>query len=133
MPPLADALPGAQRAVARFLGALPRSARVVVFCHFDADGLAAGAVFGRALPRLGFEDVVVVPSERGESAFSDRARARLAALGPAALIVTDLGVNAGGVLTNVPTLYVDHHLPAGRPDGAAVVSGYGWDPIPNSS
>ena len=118
----------------RWLDALPRSARVVVFCHFDADGLAAGAVAGRALPRLGFTDVRVVPSGKGESAFGDPARARLTALRPDALVVTDLGVNAAGVLPGVPTLYVDHHQPAGAPEAPAVVaSGYGWDPVPNSS
>jgi single-stranded-DNA-specific exonuclease len=49
-------------------------------------------------------------------------------------VVTDLGVNAAGVLPGVPTLYVDHHQPTGAPEAPAVVaSGYGWDPVPNSS
>ncbi|BDP44333.1 hypothetical protein DAETH_43020 (plasmid) [Deinococcus aetherius] len=132
--PLQTALPAAREATRTFLGALSPAGRVVVFCHFDADGLSAGALFGRALPRLGFRDVRVVPSGRGESAFSDRARVRLAALNPAALVVTDLGVNGRGVLPDVPTLYVDHHQPGGTPTGnATVVSGYGWDPIPASA
>jgi single-stranded-DNA-specific exonuclease len=131
--PLEVALSGARGTVAGWLDARERGGRLVVFCHFDADGLAAGAVLGRALPRLGFTDVLVVPSGRGESAFSDAARARLAALAPAALVVTDLGVSAAGVLPGVPTLYIDHHVPEGTPPGAAVVSGYGWDPIPNSA
>jgi single-stranded-DNA-specific exonuclease len=107
----------------------------VVYCHFDADGLAAGALFGRALPRLGFRDVHVVPSGRAESAFSEGARARLRALAPDALVVTDLGVRADGVLDGVPTLYVDHHQPDGLPadPAATVVTGYGWDPIPCSA
>ena len=132
--PLAAALPGAQSDARRFFEALPRAARVVVFCHFDADGLAAGAVAGRALPRLGFGAVVVMPSGKGESAFGDAARARLAALAPDALVVTDLGVNAAGVLPGVPTLYVDHHQPVGQPGPPAVVaSGYAWDPVPTSA
>ena len=132
--PLEAALPDARAGVRRFLEALPRSARVVVFCHFDADGLAAGAVAGRALPRLGFGEVRVVPSGKGESAFGDTAGARLAALAPDALVVTDLGVNARGVLPGVPTLYVDHHQPSGVPNAPAVVaSGYGWDPVPASA
>jgi single-stranded-DNA-specific exonuclease len=132
--PLDDALPAARAAAARFLEAVPRDARLVVFCHFDADGLSAGALLGRALERLGWTGVEVVPSLRGESAFSDEARARLAALRPDALIVTDLGVHRFGVLPGVPTLYVDHHLPEGEPgDAATVVSGYGWDPIPCSA
>ncbi|WP_216320920.1 DHH family phosphoesterase [Deinococcus aestuarii] len=132
--PLQTALPAAREATRTFLNALSPAGRVVVFCHFDADGLSAGALFGRALPRLGFQDVRVVPSGRGESAFSEGARARLAALGPAALVVTDLGVNGRGVLPDVPTLYVDHHQPGGMPGGnVTVVSGYPWDPIPASA
>src|SRR5690349_5640891 len=103
MPLLEQAVPAARAAVASFLDGADRVARMVVFCHFDADGLAAGALLGRALPRFGFADVVVVPSERGESAFSDPARERLAALKPARLIVTDLGVHCTGVLPSVPT------------------------------
>lgn len=132
--PLQTALPPAQEATRAFLNSLDPARRVVVFCHFDADGLSAGALFGRTLPRLGFRDVRVVPSGRGESAFSDAARARLGALGPQGLIVTDLGVNGRGVLPDVPTLYVDHHQPDGVPTGnVTVVSGYTWDPIPASA
>ena len=131
---LERALPAAREATRAFLAALDPAARVVVFCHFDADGLGAGAVLGRALPRLGFRDVRVVPSWRGESAFSDEARARLLALAPRALVVADLGVHAFGVLPEVPTLYVDHHRPEGTPGGpVTVVSGYAWDPIPSSA
>ena len=119
----------------QWLGAIPDGGRVVVFCHFDADGLGAGAVFGRGLPRLGIEDVAVVSSGRHESAFSDEARERLAVLRPDALLVTDLGVNDGGTLEEIgaPVLYVDHHRPNGQPAEASVVSGYDWDPIPCSA
>ena len=67
-------------------------------------GLGAGALFGRALPRLGFTQVQVVPSLRGESAFSDEARRRLLAFQPDALVVTDLGVHHFGVLADVPDI-----------------------------
>ena len=132
--PLADAFPEAVHTFKQWLGAAPRDGRCVVFCHFDADGLAAGALFGRALPILGFTDVVVVPSGRDESAFSDSARARLADLAPESLVVTDLGVNEAGTLEKdgVPVLYVDHHRPSGAPAGL-VVSAYDWDPIPCSA
>ena len=135
MIPLADAFPEAVHTVKQWLAAAPRDGRCVVFCHFDADGLAAGALFGRGLPLLGFTDVVVVPSGRDESAFTDAARERLRALRPASLIVTDLGVNETGTLEadGVPTLYVDHHRPSGAPAGSHVVSAYDWDPIPCSA
>lgn len=132
--PLADAFPEAVHTLKQWLGAAPREGRCVVFCHFDADGLAAGALFGRALPLLGFTDVVVVPSGRGESAFSDSARQRLGEMNPASLVVTDLGVNSAGTLeaSGVPVLYVDHHRPSGAPE-AFVVSAYDWEPIPCSA
>lgn len=132
---LEDALPAARAAVETFFAARNPAERVVVFCHLDADGLSAGALFGRALARMGFRDVRVVPFARGESAFTDAARARLAEMKPRAMVVTDLGVHAAGVLEGIPTLYVDHHRPEGFPSGedATVVSGYGWEPIPASA
>ncbi len=131
--PTDQAMAEARATAAAFLERFTASERVIVFCHFDADGLAAGAIFGRGLERLGFSNVAVVPSGRGESAFSDAARRRLEALRPAGLIVTDLGVHRAGVLRDVPTLYMDHHRPEGAPEGATVISGYAWEPIPASA
>jgi single-stranded-DNA-specific exonuclease len=130
-----QAIQAARASFQHWLEHRDRAGRVVVFCHFDADGLAAGALFGRGLPRLGFTDVRVIPSGRGESAFSAAARERIAALEPAALVVTDLGVHRAGVIPGLPTLYVDHHRPEGEPPAldATVISGYGWDPIPTSA
>jgi single-stranded-DNA-specific exonuclease len=133
MTDFADGLAAARAAFHGWIAARDKSERLVVFCHFDADGLAAGALFGRGLGRLGFDDVRVVPSGRFENAFfSDSVRERLRALDPAVLVVTDLGVHAAGVLDGVPTCYVDHHRPEGEPHGA-VISGYDWDPIPCSA
>ena len=123
----------AQARFASFLDTLDRRKRVVVFCHFDADGLAAGALLARALERLGFGDVRVVHSQRGESAFSDGARARLREHAPGALIVSDLGVHADGVLPGVPTCYIDHHRPSGVPSDATVISAYEWPERTSSS
>ena len=133
MPSFDDHIQHARDVARGFLEATDRGAHVVVFCHFDADGLAAGALFGRALPRIGFTNVRVVSSGRAESAFQDVARERLATIAPDALIVTDLGVHRAGVLAGVPTLFVDHHRPEGEPEGAAIISGYSWDPIPASA
>ena len=133
--PLEDAFRESVHTLKQWLARAPRDGRCVVLCHFDADGLAAGALFGRGLPLLGFEDVVVVPSGRDESAFTDASRQRVAALEPASLVVTDLGVNEAGTLEGegIPVLYVDHHRPSGVPAGSHVVSGYDWDPIPCSA
>ena len=133
--PLADAFPEAVHTFKQWLGAVPPGGRCVVLCHFDADGLAAGALFGRGLPLLDVENVTVVSSQRDESAFSDAVRERIAALEPDALVVTDLGVNECGTLEalGIPVLYVDHHRPSGAPERAFVVSAYDWDPIPCSA
>jgi single-stranded-DNA-specific exonuclease len=122
-----DPIGDARARFADFLDGINGTSRLVIFCHFDADGLAAGALFGRALARHGFGDVCVVPSRRGENAFTDAARERLRALAPTALLVTDLGVDARGVLPGIPTAYVDHHRPNGVPFDATVVSAYGWE------
>ncbi|UYZ62379.1 DHH family phosphoesterase [Hymenobacter weizhouensis] len=121
-----------------FLNAIPAAGHVVVFCHFDADGLGAGAVFGRGLNRInpGWR-VTVLPSGKGENAFlTPTVRDKLLALQPDALIVTDLGVHAHGTLEadGVPVLYVDHHIPEGQPPaGATVLTGYGLEPTPCSA
>jgi single-stranded-DNA-specific exonuclease len=74
--PLEEALRPARSAVETFLAGVDRDQHLVIFCHFDADGLAAGALLARGLARLGYSAVTLVPSERGESAFADGARAR---------------------------------------------------------
>ena len=121
-----------------FLDAIPPTGRVLVYCHFDADGLAAGALFGRGLARIGPGwEIEVLPSGKGENAFLTPAvHEKLLAERPDALIVTDLGVHERGTLEGhgVPVLYVDHHIPEGQPPaGATVLTGYGLDPVPCSA
>ena len=122
-----------------FLDRIPPQGKVLVYCHFDADGLAAGALFGRGLPRLGPGwQVAVLPSGKGENAFlTASVPEMLLAEKPDALIVTDLGVHAQGTLESagVPVLYVDHHIPEGEPPAplATVLTGYGLDPVPCSA
>ncbi len=122
-----------------FLSQIPAGGRVVVYCHFDADGLAAGALFGRGLPRINASwQVEVRPSGKGENAFlTPSVRDTLLARQPDALIVTDLGVHKRGTLEadGVPVLYVDHHIPEGLPPAplATVLTGYGLEPTPCSA
>ena len=118
------------RAVAGFGPGAP-----VVLCHDDADGLSAGAILGRALERAGRSPGPVRVIGRGESPWSAALRDELAARKPGGLVVTDLGVQAGAILSGVPTVLVDHHVPRSWPEAseAAVISGYADTPIPTSS
>ena len=64
--------------------------RTVVIGHSDADGLPAAAILTLALRRAG-HTVVPEVTGKGEGAWSPAVQARLAAHGPQALIVADLG------------------------------------------
>ncbi len=106
---------------------------ILVLTHNDADGLSAGALFKRTFDRLGRASAIRVLG-RGETPWSDAVRAELAPRALGGLVVADLGVRAGTALKpGTPTVVVDHHVPAGAPEGTTVVSGYGEDPIPTSS
>jgi single-stranded-DNA-specific exonuclease len=52
---------------------------------------------------------------------------------PDRLFVLDLGSSAQAVIPGTPTCFIDHHRPEGVPPGATLISGYTWDPIPNTS
>ena len=49
------------------------------------------------------------------------------------LIVADLGTRAEPPLPGMPTVLLDHHVPAGVPQAALLVSGYGLRPTPTTS
>jgi single-stranded-DNA-specific exonuclease len=106
--------------------------RLLILGHFDADGLAASAIFKRALAAAGASaDVRIVG--KGENAWSSPIQSELETLGTTGLIVADLGVREGFILPGTPTLLVDHHVPMGTPGDAAVISGHGLQPEPTSS
>jgi single-stranded-DNA-specific exonuclease len=122
---------GFAETLARFGAGTP-----VVLCHDDADGLAAGAILARALAGTPHGPARVRVIGRGESAWSDAVRAELAAGPPVSgLLVTDLGVQAEAILSGLPTVIIDHHVPRSEPapEVAAVISGYGSEPTPTSS
>lgn len=115
-------------ALVRRLGASPS----LVLCHNDADGLAAGALLATGLRRAGGEAHIRIVG-RGEDPWSLRLRAEIAARAPGGLLVTDLGIRAEPLALGLPTLFVDHHVPRGFPEGAMVITGYGDEPQPTSS
>ncbi|MDP9372237.1 MAG: hypothetical protein M3Q65_07230, partial [Chloroflexota bacterium] len=134
-PSLAGPVAEATAVFRRFAERLNPEAPVTVLCHSDADGLTSGALLIRALERLGCGRVTPLVTNKGENAWGAAVRERLAATAPAALFVADLGSRDAPLLdrADVPTLLIDHHRPLGVPPGAELISGYGWDPIPNTS
>jgi single-stranded-DNA-specific exonuclease len=115
-----------------FLANVPREARSVAFHDVDADGLAAGALWQRVLERAGYAPTRLTP-DRERNAWTPSNQLRLENARPDALWVLDLGSQTRKVLDDVPTCFIDHHRPEGVPDGDVLISGYAWDPIPNTS
>jgi single-stranded-DNA-specific exonuclease len=120
----------AQAQFKAFVDGIDRKQRIVVLCHSDADGVAAGAILVRSLRRIGFS-VVAEVTGKGENAWSPSVLDRLRSHNPHALIVTDLG-SKDRVLLEVPTLLIDHHRPLGAPPDAQLITGYGEEPTPTS-
>ncbi|WP_375270634.1 phosphoesterase [Sphingomonas sp.] len=125
--PRADARAGMER----FLAEVPTGV-IAVAGHFDADGLSAVATFIRALRTAGREAEPVIVGKT-ETPWDPSFAQRLRALGPAALILTDLGTRGEAVLADVPALIVDHHRPTGTPPHAVTLSGHGLSPEPTSA
>ena len=114
----------------RFIAPLERDRTIVILCHSDADGLAAGAILARTLSRIGYA-VQVEVTGKAENAWSSEVRARLSGYDAQALIVADLGSRAEPLL-DVLTLLIDHHRPSGTPPQATLITGYGDTPTPTS-
>lgn len=127
------ALTGARADFRSFLDQTPKTARVVVMHDSDADGVTAGVVLQRALERSGYESIARLAPDRERNAWTESNRASIAAHNPERLFVLDLGSNAEEVIEGVPTCFVDHHRPEGSPPGSTLISGYAWQPIPNTS
>ena len=133
LPP--DFVAASRTKLARFVeDARGRSDGVLVLCHSDADGLAAGAILTEALRRAGLGQVNVLATGKAGNAWAEDTAALLAERRPGALIVTDLGVRAEPVWDGPPALLIDHHRPSGLPPSAdeTVITGYGVDPTPTS-
>ena len=128
-----SALAGAVATFQRFVAALVRDARVVIFHDFDADGVTAGVVLQLALQRACFSDVVRLAPGRERDAWSETNLEALRASGAAALFLLDLGTRDEPLLPGVRTCIIDHHHPDGVPPGATLITAYEWDPIPNTS
>jgi single-stranded-DNA-specific exonuclease len=123
----------ARSAFADYLSHIPHDLRVVALHDCDADGIAAGVVWQRAMERMGFADIARVIPDRERNPWTNANRARTADARPQALCVLDLGSRAQPVVPGVRTCYVDHHRPEGVPPGDLLISAYTWQPILNTS
>lgn len=102
----------------------------LVFHDFDADGVTAAVVMTRALERSG-RKVQRMVTGRDRNAWNRSNRAAIGDASPDRLYVLDLGSREEPII-DVPTCYVDHHRPEGS-GTVTLISGYEWDPIPNTS
>ena len=128
----ADPRAAVQTAFGDAVGRFDRARPALILGHFDADGLSAVAILARALERAGHAAEVRLVG-KGENPWSAEMRAELAERRPGGLIVTDLGVREGEIADGVPTVLIDHHVPAGVPGEAVVISGNGCVPEPTSA
>lgn len=123
----------ARRAFADFVGRVSRASRVVALHDTDADGVAAGVLWQRAMERLDCAAVTRIIPDRERNAWTLNSRQRVAAAKPDALFVMDLGSQPVAVMAGVRTCFVDHHRPSGAPPGDTLISAYKWQPIPCTS
>lgn len=105
---------------------------ILIVGHFDADGLCGVAIVKRTLDRLGRAAEIRLVG-RGENPWDAPLLVEWRDRRPAGLIVIDLGVRAGVLAPDVPTVIIDHHRPTGVPGDAVVISGHGLEPEPTSA
>jgi single-stranded DNA-specific DHH superfamily exonuclease len=127
-----EELSEAREAFRAFAAGIDRNARIVILHDSDADGVTAGIVLQAALERTGCTRVSRLIPNRERDAWSPANRALVREAAPDALFVLDLG-SRDEPLTDAPSCFIDHHRPEGVPPGALLISGYAWDPIPNTS
>ncbi len=106
--------------------------RVCAMFDVDADGLAAAGVFERVLERAGHPVQTVLP-DRERNVWTPENRRRLQQSAPEFTFILDLGSRTEKVIGGVPVCFIDHHRPEGSPDGDTLITGYNWEPIPNTS
>ncbi len=111
---------------------MPRAGTIGLIHDVDADGVTAGVVWQRVLERLDFKVSRLMP-DRERNVWTPDNRARVAAVKPDFLWVLDLGCRDEKVLPNIPTAFLDHHRPEGTLPEDVLITGYNWEPVPNTS
>jgi len=124
---------GAAEVLHAFLSTLSWGARQLLLCHSDADGLSAAVVLRAALERAGWRHISIVPTGKGQSAWTAGTLTQVATIRPEGLFVLDLGSRPQPIFPGVPTILLDHHRPLGVPPGATLISSYEWPQAPCTS
>jgi single-stranded-DNA-specific exonuclease len=109
-----------------------RNLPLIVLSHNDADGLSAAAILVRAFTAAGWPAHARILG-RGETPWSGAIRSELIRTELGGLIVADLGTRPGPIAPGIPTVILDHHVPRGTPEGATLISGHAFEPIPTTS
>lgn len=130
---ISDRWSDATRRFLEWIGARRADRRLVILHDSDADGVSAAVVARRSLATRGFTDIRLLAPDRFRDAWTPSNRASTAAEAPDSLLVLDLGSRAEPIAPGVPTCIIDHHRPEGTPPDGILISGYGWDPTPNTS
>lgn len=115
------------------MAALAPDAKLVCMHDCDADGIAAGVVWQRAVERMGYSDVLRVIPDRDRNAWTPNNRAQVDRESADAVFLLDLGSTDKPVDARVPNCFIDHHFPEGIPANGTLITAYPWDPIPNTS
>ena len=123
----------ARNAFSAFLDSTPQNKRVVCLHDTDADGIAAGAVWQKAMQRIEYSNCVRVVPDRERNAWTSENKRRVAQQNPESLFVLDLGNQPHDVVENIPTCFVDHHRPGQTRTDQTLISAYSWNPVPNTS
>lgn len=124
---------GRQEAFRLALDRFDRGRAALLVTHHDADGLSAAALLARGLARAGRPGALRIVG-RGETPWSEAMRAELGGRQDiGGLIVSDLGMRPVVLRQATPTILIDHHVPAGTPENATIISGHGLEPTPTSS
>lgn len=102
--------------------------RIGIVPHPDADGLSGAAILWRSLQG----DIAILCPEKGISIHDNEFQRFLRDQQLDALIVVDQGSRPGEILPGVPTMVIDHHVPAGEP-AAVFVSSHRHHPSESAS
>lgn len=118
---------------AEWLERIGQRRRILIAHDFDADGIAAAVVLEGALERAGWKQIEAWSVGRNRNAWLPENKEGIAAFGADAIVLLDLGSKEESLVPGVPLCLIDHHHPEGVPPEGRLITGYGLDPIPNTS